>query len=80
MDDKYLLARVVRTGSYRGRYNWKKSTGSNPADNKLLKHQLSNAHKTAIGIASQSTLLRDSDASSVLGLLVNASDEQKKEI
>ena len=56
--------------------NWKKSTGSNPADNKLLKHQLSNAHKTAIGIASQSTLLRDSDAGSVLGLLVNASDEQ----
>ena len=59
--------------------NWKKSTGPNPADNKLLKHQLSNAHKTAIGIASQSTFLRDSDAGSVLGLLVNASDERKKE-
>ena len=48
--------------------NWKKSTGSNPADNKLLKHQLSNAHKTAIGIASQST---DQNGKSVKNIAIS---------
>lgn len=59
--------------------NWKKSTGSKPEDNKLLKHQLSNAHKTAISASEQSRQLHQSGAGSVLGLLTNMSEEQKKE-
>jgi len=59
--------------------NWKKSTGSNPKDNKLLKHQSSTAHKISLGISIQSDKLRNSGAGSVLSLLKNHSDEQKRD-
>lgn len=57
--------------------NWKRSTGTLPKDNKLLKHELSNCHKTAASTFTEGDMMTR-QKKSVYSLVVKQSlDEQK---
>lgn len=57
--------------------NWKKNTGSQPKDNKLLKHEMSGCHKTAVAVTNAGEVMMKQRKTVYSMVQKQSLDEQK---